>query len=64
LVFHPVSVEQKAIGVKVCQENLKILYDGGHHIISNLLLPKRLMYDAPTNQESKIWLLETRANIG
>jgi len=50
--------------VKVCQEKLKILSDGGHRIISKIITfdETYIHYnDAPNNQESKIWLFEDKS---
>ena len=52
---------QKTTRVKICQENLKILSNYGYRIISKIITSDETYvhyYDAPTNQESKIWLDE------
>ena len=54
-VPHLLSEEQNSIQVKVCQENLKILSCCGHW------LELCHYYDAPTNQESKIWIFEVES---
>ena len=56
-VPHLLSAEQKATRRKVSQENLKILSDSGHRIITKIITPDQTYayyYDAKINQESNI----------
>ena len=59
LGFSSAVCRKKVNQVKLCQENLKILFDGGHYIISKIITsnePYFNYYNDPTNEESKLWL--------
>jgi histone-lysine N-methyltransferase SETMAR len=60
-VPHLLSNEQKAERVQICRQNLKMLKDGGHRVISRIVTGDETYvhyFDAPTSQESKIWIAE------
>lgn len=60
-VPHWLTDDQKAERVRICRENLKMLNDGGHRIISKILTGDETYvhyYDAPTRQESKCWVYD------
>jgi len=58
---HRLTDNQIKERVRICQENLKMLKDGGNRIISQIVTGNETWvyyYDAPSNQEAKIWIFE------
>ena len=60
-VPYKVTEHEKEERVRISKENLKLLNDGGHCIISKVVTADEThmpFYDAPTLQESKVWVFE------
>jgi histone-lysine N-methyltransferase SETMAR len=58
-VPHTLTEAQMKERVKISQENLKMLREGGDRIISQIVTGDETWvyyYDAPSNQEAKIWI--------
>lgn len=60
-VPHLLTAQQMETRVKLCQNNLKRMRDGGQQIISKILTGDETWvyyYDVPSNREAKVWVFE------
>ncbi|XP_035204865.1 uncharacterized protein LOC118179815 [Stegodyphus dumicola] len=60
-VPYNLTEHQKEEHVRISKETIKFLKDRGHGIISKILIGDEtyiLFFDAPTYQESKVWVYE------
>lgn len=61
---HKLTDEQKKARVSICSENLKMWRNHGKSFINKIITGDETYvhyYDAPTRQESKIWVFEDEA---